>query len=564
MLAGKTLELVSQLDSARFLIRFAQPPFHRLHIAIHPRLSTAHLMRGVKVPSEPTDLGVALTEHLGGRGVERVKALLPDRILKIEFSGGLALVAELMGRASNLLLLDETDRILRLARDPQGDPRGLLPGETYRAPARARRWVVPDQGDLSHEAFESLLAASGTQAEEGLLTGLPGLSPHIAREILHRRGLGDDPWRAFQELRGRLEAATLQPVLYAPRPLEDLEASHLLTARTLFAFVFPLAHATGLTEIPYRTINEAEEAATGCLLTHLAHARLVQSLASMLAKERRRAGDLAETLTAELAEAERAEELHRRYGELILAGLATGRREGNTLRVTDHYDPEGKEIDVPLDGRLGLAENAQRYFKSARRGQRALRMIPARLAALETRRAALDAAAADLALARDPEGLAQLERGWQSAGLLKAFRKTQRADVGKPAEYVEVREFHTKEGFTILVGKSAAENDHLTFSVGAPHDLWLHASGWPGAHVIVRNPGRLGSLPDETILQAAAIAAYFSRGRTEKALDVDVAWRRHVRKGRGMSPGMVMLKKHRTVRVAPGLPPARSGSTRGV
>ncbi len=141
--------------------------------------------------------------------------------------------------------------------------------------------------------------------------------------------------------------------------------------------------------------------------------------------------------------------------------------------------------------------------------------------------------------------------------MLTAIRKPGREDVAGKREYVQVRQFRSVGGYTILVGKSGAGNDHLTFSVASPQDLWLHAAGYSGAHVVVRNPGRLSALPDATVRQAAAIAAYFSKGQPEKSLDVHYAWRRHVKKGKGMSPGMVMLKRHRTIRVSPSLPESR-------
>jgi len=226
------------------------------------------------------------------------------------------------------------------------------------------------------------------------------------------------------------------------------------------------------------------------------------------------------------------------------------------VRVTDHYDPDAPMVAIPIDGRLDLKDNAARYFHSARRAERALSIIPGRLAVQRERLEAVSAAGQRLEQARDRAALETLEVELQREGLIRALRPKQRADVGTRPAYVKVREYHSSDGFAILVGRTGAENDTLTFKVAAGHDLWLHAAGYPGAHVIVRNPGRLGSLPESTVLEAAALAAWFSRGRTEGHLDVHVAWRRHVRKGKGMSPGMVMLKRHRTVRVAPVAPRA--------
>jgi predicted ribosome quality control (RQC) complex YloA/Tae2 family protein len=111
----------------------------------------------------------------------------------------------------------------------------------------------------------------------------------------------------------------------------------------------------------------------------------------------------------------------------------------------------------------------------------------------------------------------------------------------------------------VLVGKSGADNDTLTFRIAAPHDFWFHAAGRAGAHVIVRNPRRLRELPEPALTEAAAIAAWFSRGERTGEIDVHYARRKDVRKGKGMSPGMVMLRSYRTVRVRPALPDGDAG-----
>ena len=110
------------------------------------------------------------------------------------------------------------------------------------------------------------------------------------------------------------------------------------------------------------------------------------------------------------------------------------------------------------------------------------------------------------------------------------------------------------DGFQVLVGRSSRDNDHLTFRVSAPEDLWLHARGVPGAHVILRTGGRTPS--PQTVQKAASIAAYFSAARTSGAVDVDVVERRWVGKPKGARPGVVLYRNERTVRVRPELPGA--------
>jgi len=557
LLAGRPFGDAVQIDSHRFLLRFEEPPFPRLHVCLHSKLSTFHPIRGERAPAVPTELAASLTRELAGRRVTGVEKPKGERLVRLLFGPERTLVIELMGRASNLLLLDGSGRILRFARTHKGAFRRPAEGEPYRPPS------LPEgaPGPIDRPGFGSLVAG-GTPGSvaAALVEGMPGLSLHLAREVEHRARAGEDPWEVFTSLTRRAEEGPLEPVLYAPAPPAELEAARPLDPRNLFAFVFPLEHAARLVATPAASAGEAEAAASAALLRHFSYASLRQSLSALLGEERRRCAALVKVLGEEEAEAVRAAPRDRRRAELILAGLRSARKEGDVVRVIDHYDPEAREVAIPIDARLDLRANAERFFHAARRAERALAIIPDRLARQTARLEALGTAASRLDAARSRADLETLERELQREGLVKALRPQQRADVGARPEYVKVREYRSTDGFTILVGRTGAENDTLTFKVAAPHDLWLHAAGYAGAHVVVRNPRRLGALPESTVLEAAALAAWFSRGRSDGQLDVHVAWRRHVRKGKGMSPGMVMMKRHRTVRVAPTAPRGSAGS----
>jgi len=122
---------------------------------------------------------------------------------------------------------------------------------------------------------------------------------------------------------------------------------------------------------------------------------------------------------------------------------------------------------------------------------------------------------------------------------------------GEPAR---VRRYTSAEGLLILVGRSGEENDTLTFRVASPWDFWLHAAERPGAHVVVRNPRRLKTLPERTLRLAADIAAYHSGARQEARVDVHYTQRKHVHKRKGAPGGQVLLRRFRTIQATPRLP----------
>ena len=140
-------------------------------------------------------------------------------------------------------------------------------------------------------------------------------------------------------------------------------------------------------------------------------------------------------------------------------------------------------------------------------------------------------------------------------GLVHAPRpKPGRAPARERNDKARVRRLTTRDGFVVLVGKSGEENDALTFRVAAPWDFWLHAADHPGAHVVVRNPQRLKSLPEATLRTAAEIAAFYSGARQEGKVEVHYTQRKHVHKRKGMPGGQVLLRRFRTLQVTPRLP----------
>ena len=209
---------------------------------------------------------------------------------------------------------------------------------------------------------------------------------------------------------------------------------------------------------------------------------------------------------------------------------------------------EGRRI--ALDPRLSPVENAQARFRAYDKAKGALAGVPERLDAVEARLAGLDETLALLDLAEgfeQIEGIAHeaAEQGYIRRPAGRARVKTRR----QPPLRVE-----SPDGFAIYVGRSAAQNEQATFKIGAADDLWLHARGRPGAHVIVKSGGR--DVPATTLLAAAELAAYFSQGRAESAVEVDISRRSQVRRVPGGPPGLVTYRAEQTIRAEPRPPRA--------
>src|SRR5947209_9743027 len=260
-----------------------------------------------------------------------------------------------------------------------------------------------------------------------------------------------------------------------------------------------------------------------------------------------------------LAEAEAADR-YRVLGDLVLTYARAARPRDPVLRVPDHT-AGGVEIAIPLDPALSPSENAQRYFRRYAKARAVGRALPARIAEVEAEARALRDALVQIGAAATADDLREIQEDLAAAGVLgrrpspsrigRGRRAPGRQDRSPPAAGTGPRRFHTADGATILAGRSARENDRITFRDAGPDDLWFHARGMAGAHVILK----AGGAPTEASMTAAAqVAAHYSEGRHSPQVAVDWVARKHVRKPRGAGPGAVTYAGERTLLVRPALP----------
>lgn len=245
-----------------------------------------------------------------------------------------------------------------------------------------------------------------------------------------------------------------------------------------------------------------------------------------------------------------AAERDRRLGDLLKANLHAVRRGQASVTVTEWTEEGPAEVVVPLDPALGPRENMERFYRRFRRIAESAARVEARAAEVRTRLAVLVALLAEVDAA-GPEALPRLEK--EARRLAAGPRPIQQARRRRDEPAPPYRAFRSLAGLPILVGRGAAENDELTRRVARGNDLWLHARGLPGAHVVVR----LGkAAPDqETLLDAAHLAAHFSDGRGAPQLEIDATRVKHVRKVKGSAPGAVTYSQEKVVLLR--LEPAR-------
>lgn len=537
-------------------------------------------------PKKPPAFAMAARKLLNGRRIEALAWIRGDRIVELRCAGDTSarVVFELVPRRSTAMIVDADDEVRAVWHPRRGRPRLA---ERYEALLADRRAPLEDLGEADLAALQACPDAE-TLARD-LLRRVAGMSLLVARETATRHFAGMPlPVAAEREL-ARAEEEPTAARIYSPAPLDTLRS--LPGAKRFFLSPYTLRHAEdpeegrGLHVTPFASLREA--AATYFPLRArlralaLAHDDLESALSVAAARTRR-------TLDAVSGDSEGLgdAEAHRHMGDLLLAH-PDAPRAADVATVPDDY-ADGRPVNIPIDPSSSLIDNAQRYYRKARRAERSRDRTAARRHLLRERLETLerlrgearhtDDPAACRKLARRaerlgartrperwaaPEAPGRVERSHAfsrdgdrttapetDASSLRSTGVSRESAVQKRPSGAGIRIFVASDGTEILVGRNAAANDRLTHKMAGPHDFWLHAEG-PGSHVVVRNPQRLEHPGATTLREAASLAAHFSFARG--ATKVNVRWTqiRHLRKPRGGPKGQVILRAAQTVLAEP-------------
>ncbi len=459
-----------------------------------------------------------------------------------------SLIIEVMGRRSNVVLVDEDGAILdaiRHAGRDQNPGRPILPHLRYQPPPAQEDRLDPlDSLTWLLLRDQAEAAPSPVALSELLAAKLAGFSPQLAREVAFRSTGGIDTpatqcdWSAVRQAVDELLAPMEGRGTWRPCIVRDQ------TGRIVAFAPFHLNHLGHLKIEPVTSVSAAIVAVFGQPpprptgnAAALAAPLLVQLDEARLRLERRIAA-----LKRSMEAAVRAEEL-RLSGEAVLASLATI-EDGQT-----ELEFDGRHI--ALDPSLSPLENARRYFAEYRRARDAAQKVPALAAQAEADLQYLVQARTLLEVAEDPARVKEIRRELVEAGFLRAekeSRKTARSPDGRGSLPSPIK-FTTSDGLTVLVGTSGRGNEVVTFRLAGPEDVWLHARGFAGAHVVLKTGGR--PAPSTSLMEAARLAARYSAARQEGRVPVDWTLRKHVRKARSGRPGLVLYTGEETVLVDP-------------
>lgn len=545
LIGGRVQDVIDVDQLGIGLEIYANGKRHYLYMSADPNQPRIHLVEGKlrRGLMKPRQLGLLCRRFVENGHVTHVSQPDWERLIRIDFTGpegDVALVIELMPRRANVLLLRDgviLDCLKRVGPE-ENRYRLSLPNHQYVAPPPIHGQIAP--ADVTHADLAGLLdsAKKASMQTRRMLPGkILGMSPLLAKEIVFRAtGTIDSSVRETDSL-ALTDAfhAVVTPLLrreWQPGVgVQDGVAAEYSAFPLSFLAWEGFASMSAAVNMYFGTIASAD--------AYLEAKKPVrQAIDDTRGKLKAKMSSLQQGLKDD-------RELTRlkRSGELILA-YQYMLTDGQEL-LHAQYDPECPALDIQIDPKLNPVENAQRYFRKYEKAKLAIDAVPSLIAESRVELDFLAQLEIDLDSAANWIEIDDVIQIMQARGHWQGKNVKRLGGGGKQGPLRVV----SRDGYVVWVGRNSRQNDKLTFKMANPNDLWFHARGSPGSHVIVRNDGR--RIREDLLLGAAAIAAHYSRKRDDKRVQVDYTRVKYVKAIKGAGPGMVTYRNEQTIVIEP-------------
>lgn len=561
-LSGSRVDKIQQTESDELLISFygGKASGKKLRLTANSQVARVCLTEVKKKSPDTAPLFcMLLRKHLSGAKFRCAEQPDFERIIKLTFDGTNEfgdvcekyILAEIMGRHSNIILVDESQKIIDAIKHVDfstSSVRQVLPGLNYEMPPGQNKANILN---ISLNDTVEILKAQDKElnADKAVLSSFSGISPLVAREIVYK---------AFGTCEKRMEELDYSAIL-------DLAACCFEVFNKVRNNEFsPCFLVRRDTDKPFEfsaiLISQYEEAAEVVSQNSMSDtaesfyyerdkrerlARKSAHLVKLVSNNLERCAKKIIAQTAELSDTENMEK-YKRFAELITANLYALSDGDKEAVVVDYYDPDMKEVTITLDERLSPSKNAQKYFKKYTKAKTAAEELQKQLKIAKDELFYLESVEEELSKAETEEELAEIADELYEQGYLKRDKNDKR----KKREASKPMEFTTKDGFRVLVGRNNKQNDLLTLKTAKNSDMWLHTKDIHGSHVILcAEYGKEFSI--DAIIEAAKYAAKYSKAKDSANVPVDYTYVKYVKKPSGAKPGMVIYTNNQTINVKP-------------
>ncbi|MCH6268929.1 Rqc2 family fibronectin-binding protein [Neobacillus citreus] len=514
---------------------------HRLLLSAHPSYARAQLTTEThENPSEPPMFCMLLRKHIEGHILEDLYQVETDRMIIFEIKGRneigdisyKQLIIEIMGRHSNIILVDKTRNIIldsiKHVSFAVNSHRAILPGQPFLFPPEQNKQnpFLANEEDVVRG-----IDFNAGRLDRQLVEQFAGISPLFAKEVIFQSGLANRTTvpKTFLSLIKKIQSGAISPSIIAAPEKEAF-------------YLFPLEHLKG----EVKGFSSLSETLERYYFGKAERDRVKQQgndIEKLITNEKEKNEKKIDKLEATLKEAEKADE-YQRYGELLTANLYAAKKGMKEIEVLDYYDENGGTIVIPLDPRKSPSDNAQKYFSKYQKAKNAVSIVIEQIEKARVEAAYFDSLLQQVQSA-SPRDLQEIRDELVEGGYIRDRKKRNGKKVQNAKPVLDF--YQSSDGTEIIVGKNNKQNDYLTNKLAARDEIWLHTKDIPGSHVVIRSK----EPSDGTIHEAAMLAAYFSKAKNSSSVPVDFTKVRHVKKPSGAKPGFVIYDHQQTVYVTP-------------
>ncbi|MFP3124130.1 NFACT family protein [Ectobacillus funiculus] len=513
---------------------------HKLLLSAHPTYARMHMTaQSYDSPALPPMFCMLLRKHLEGGIIESIEQQELERIVHITVrsrneigdESQKTLIVEIMGRHSNIILIDTATNLIldsvKHLSPAVNRHRTVFPGYEYVAPP-AQHKVNPFTIETKEQFLLQLDFMSG-KMDKQLVDRFAGLSPLFAKEIITRAGLVNEQ--------------TLPPVFFdLLHTLKEhrYEPEMITGDNKEYFYMVPLSHVTGESK-RFATLSELLDRfffgkAERDRVKQQGH-DLEKFISNELEKNKKKLGKLQQTLQ----DAEKAGE-YQLHGELLTANMYALQKGMTEIEVMNYYDENGTMVTIALDPLKTPSENAQSYFSKYQKARNSVSIIEEQIMKTEEEIVYFDALLQQMESASQRD-IEEIRDELAEEGYIRSRTKQKKQKPSKPV----LDTYVSSDGIEIFVGKNNKQNDYLTNKLARRDEIWLHTKDIPGSHVLIRDV----EPSEQTLHEAAILAAYFSKAKSSSSVPVDFTKIRHVKKPSGAKLGFVTYDNQQTLYVTP-------------
>lgn len=541
LLSGRITKIYQPYKTELIFSIRAQGKNQQLLLSINPSFARLHLTNEkLENPPQPPMFCMLLRKHLEGGIIEEISQLELERIVTIKIKsrnelGDISykkLMVEIMGRHSNIVLLDDNDdKILDSIKHLSplvNSYRTILPGHLYKLPPEQEK-LNPLKVDK--ETFIRKIDFNTGKLDGQIVNQFSGLSPQVAKEVLFRAKLANQETLsdAFFEVIDPIKDNQFQPQI-------------TITDKKEYFSIIGLSHLKGtVTHFP-----SVSELLSRFYFGKAERDRVHQQgsdLEKFLKNEHQKNKTKLKKLVKTLEDAQAGSKF-RKLGELVTASIHQIKKGQKEIEVIDFYNEAGETIIITLDPQKTASENAQNYFKKYNKAKNSLQVVKEQIEKTKTELVYFEGLLSQMETAA-PKDIAEIREELVEEGYIRKRNKKKLKNKKETKPVLE--QYKSSTGVEFLVGKNNKQNEYLTNRLARQNETWLHTKDIPGSHVVIKS-----LQPDETtLIEAAKIAAYFSKARLSSSVPVDYTLIRHVKKPSGAKPGYVIYDNQTTIYVTP-------------